>query len=1431
MASSTATSGPNSGAGALVLQTSVGEFTVGEEIGRGSFATVYIGRRSDGNNGVRLAAVKTVNRDKLNRKLAENLETEIKILKGIRHDHIVGLLDIVKTEKHIHLVMEYCSMGDLSVYIKRKGMVAINDGSGSALQRSQLPAPITDPSLNPIAGAWGGLNEYNLLLNPAMGTDSVTIPSPFKNGRAQIIQALPTLKLADFGFARALPPQSLASTLCGSPLYMAPEILRGDRYDAKADLWSLGAICYEMVTGRPPFKAQNHIDLLRKIDRGEGHIKFPGEDPDASRRSIMVAGGSNSNALSSSPRVHPSHLPVGSLGSSPRFTSPLHQNALPISEDLKDLIRRLLKRNPVERMSFEEFFMHPCVSASHGYTTSAYVTRSPSLLSHEPVGIEIGHGRTRPSSTPSLSTPVGTAAIDIPRPSSAAVQPVVSTFPKSLNSAMPRTSSESLRQMQEAAALGAVRRRSLADHHQQTNHPPPHPQQPQVVYPNSPGAAISNASSPQAFRPHSLQTSHAVPIPASSPQQQAALPSPMSSRGTVAAGAGIAPSSISSSPSSATVVEYGVVGSTAPSPALPSSSLSHVSNAYPHPQTLDPSMRGHGIPQHGVSPTFPSSDPRSYRGPPPSNSLQQQPLPRPSANISSVEPPFPGYNVDAAALFVGLMDGGDEADQTVPMEAVVGGVAGVDISINPPSSTDVQQAGRRSAPQEAGPSDGGNVVAGKGRADLLSPTSPGRVDDALSSLSSLGSLEFSEDGEENDRIVHIVRRTTSGVGTGSSAAPSGTGGPGSGTSSGASAGQGRTSASGGSGGKGGKSSGRREGSESDGLGHRDAVQQRAYQQQQQLEQQRAAAGMTKAAETRNRGVASPVNRNDASGLRSDSVSNSSSSGSGSQRDSSGYGVEGNLGNGGAHPTPIPARPANRASFDEYVVVEKKAVEVNWLADEVVASVSGGSAVSGGAGSDGLYYRGNNYNQRGASPSSGSGTGGIVFGGSPGVVVFGGPGASNGVGGGSPSGTPPSPRMLSGRDNLGKGRVFGSLRESTHNFLLGGPSSNPLPNPMPTPPHQAGSVAGTSPATTPGFVVPPHSPSARASHPTSTVAHAGIHHLTDGNSGHPYPGVSPDALDDPAPLLATLNLCALRGHAINLLADERYRDFVNLTTAGPGGAIIDHFDQPERSSSADGSSVLATGSGVGAQSVGQGSAGGDNYQVAADEALNLYLAALGIYQLGIEAAKAVWSREQARFAALSLSNSASGSHGNIDAAAAAQKNIPVVHVGSLSAAVHWIRERFNDCLERAQEVKSFLGDDLADATGPASVGGGHGRPVEKIIYDRALEIARAAAEVDVSGTDPAAAETGYTHAVFLLEALLYSTVSSLPPLLAAIHASNAAGGPMIASAQADPSAGAGIHLVDADRAVVERFVAGLGSKLAKFKEPREGTAVAAVGGGK
>jgi serine/threonine-protein kinase ULK2 len=94
---------------------------------------------------------------------------------------------------------------------------------------------------------------------------------------------------------------------------MAPEILRCQQYGPEVDLWSIGTVLYEMLVGKPPFGAKNHVDLLIKIDKGEDRIRFPEKE-----------------------------------GSG-------------VSEPLKELCRALLKKDPKDRMTFPTFFAHPCV--------------------------------------------------------------------------------------------------------------------------------------------------------------------------------------------------------------------------------------------------------------------------------------------------------------------------------------------------------------------------------------------------------------------------------------------------------------------------------------------------------------------------------------------------------------------------------------------------------------------------------------------------------------------------------------------------------------------------------------------------------------------------------------------------------------------------------------------------------------------------------------------------------------------------------------------------------------------------------------------------------------------------------------------------------------------------------------------------------------
>ena len=74
------------------------------------------------------------------------------------------------------------------------------------------------------------------------------------------------IKLCDFGFAKEFKDTLLTDTVCGSPLYMAPELLQNQRYNIKSDIWSLGIIMYEIVMKNHPFKSNNISDLIHKIN-------------------------------------------------------------------------------------------------------------------------------------------------------------------------------------------------------------------------------------------------------------------------------------------------------------------------------------------------------------------------------------------------------------------------------------------------------------------------------------------------------------------------------------------------------------------------------------------------------------------------------------------------------------------------------------------------------------------------------------------------------------------------------------------------------------------------------------------------------------------------------------------------------------------------------------------------------------------------------------------------------------------------------------------------------------------------------------------------------------------------------------------------------------------------------------------------------------
>lgn len=84
------------------------------------------------------------------------------------------------------------------------------------------------------------------------------------------------VKLGDFGFCKSLEKANMTKTMLGSPIYMAPEILRGEIYSTKADIWSLGVVLYEMVYGFCPFESTTIPKLIEVLKETE--LEFPAKE-------------------------------------------------------------------------------------------------------------------------------------------------------------------------------------------------------------------------------------------------------------------------------------------------------------------------------------------------------------------------------------------------------------------------------------------------------------------------------------------------------------------------------------------------------------------------------------------------------------------------------------------------------------------------------------------------------------------------------------------------------------------------------------------------------------------------------------------------------------------------------------------------------------------------------------------------------------------------------------------------------------------------------------------------------------------------------------------------------------------------------------------------------------------------------------------------
>ncbi|CAK8991636.1 Calcium/calmodulin-dependent protein kinase type 1 (CaM kinase I) (CaM-KI) (CaM kinase I alpha) (CaMKI-alpha) [Durusdinium trenchii] len=264
-------------------------FKIGDKLGQGAFASVYVCIDKDSGEE---SAVKTINKAafKSESDYAATMN-EIKILEGLDHPNVINLKGWIEGETKIYVVTDLAKGGELFDRIVQKEFYSERDAA-IVVQK--------------VAEALLYLHE-NGIVHRDLKPENILLMDDSDDAE---------LKLADFGFAKAVDTSSETALLtsCGTPAYVAPEILTGKPYSLQVDMWSLGVLTYILLVGYPPFFSENQRDLLRMVKKG---------------------------AYSFDPQYWD-----------------------PISDSAKDLISNLLVMDPAKRLSAKEVLEHEWIAQS-----------------------------------------------------------------------------------------------------------------------------------------------------------------------------------------------------------------------------------------------------------------------------------------------------------------------------------------------------------------------------------------------------------------------------------------------------------------------------------------------------------------------------------------------------------------------------------------------------------------------------------------------------------------------------------------------------------------------------------------------------------------------------------------------------------------------------------------------------------------------------------------------------------------------------------------------------------------------------------------------------------------------------------------------------------------------------------------------------------
>uniref|UniRef100_A0A8C3A159 Calcium/calmodulin-dependent protein kinase IGb n=1 Tax=Cyclopterus lumpus TaxID=8103 RepID=A0A8C3A159_CYCLU len=265
-----------------------------DELGSGAFSEVFMVKEK---KTEKLFAMKCV---KKKQKRDLNLENEITVLRRIKHDNVVGMEDLYESQTHFYLIMQLVSGGELFDRILDRGVYSEKDAS-SVIQQ--------------VLQAVSYLHE-NGIVHRDLKPENILYYSQEENSKIMI---------SDFGLSKMV-DNDIMSTACGTPGYVAPEVLAQKPYSKAVDCWSIGVITYILLCGYPPFYEESETRLFSKIMKAQYE-----------------------------------------------FDSPFWDD---ISDSAKDFIRNMMQKNPSMRYSTDLALRHPWIIGKTARSQDIYYSVS-----------------------------------------------------------------------------------------------------------------------------------------------------------------------------------------------------------------------------------------------------------------------------------------------------------------------------------------------------------------------------------------------------------------------------------------------------------------------------------------------------------------------------------------------------------------------------------------------------------------------------------------------------------------------------------------------------------------------------------------------------------------------------------------------------------------------------------------------------------------------------------------------------------------------------------------------------------------------------------------------------------------------------------------------------------------------------------------------